>query len=77
MLFEAEIEIEMEFDPPLVILEEDPEKVVIVTVDPVAWFTLPDGTVLDLSPFDFAATGQLVEFEVEMEDGFTEIEFDG
>ena len=77
VLFKAEIEVEMEFEPPLVILEEDPEKVVTVTVDPAAWFIRPDGTVLDLSVFDFAATGQLVEFEVEMEDGFTEIEFDG
>ena len=53
-----------------------PDKIVTVTVDPLAWFIRPDGTVLDLSQFDFDATGQVVEFEVEMEDGFTEIEFD-
>ncbi len=33
---------------------------------------MTDGTVADLSAFN----GQLVEFEFEMENGFTEIEFD-
>ena len=74
--FEAEIEIEQDFRPPLVILEGDLDKTVTITVDLSAWFTRPDGTIRDLSQFDFDSTGKLVEFEVEMEDGFTDVEFD-
>lgn len=71
--FEAEIKVEKEFDPPLIV--DDTNKVVTVDVDPSAWF-LSSGRVIDLSAFDFARTGEVVEFEAEMEDGFTEIEFD-
>ncbi len=69
--FEAEIEIEIEFEPPLD-LTADPEATVTVVVDPALWFTQPDGTVLDLSQFE----GELVEFEAEFENGIAEIEFD-
>lgn len=71
VFFEAEIEIEIEFEPPLD-LTADPEATVTVVVDPSLWFAQPDGTVLDLSQFQ----GQLVEFEAEFENGITEIEFD-
>ena len=46
-----------------------------IVVDPGLWFANhPDGTVLDLSQF----TGQLIELEVdvEMKDGFTDIEIE-
>lgn len=46
-----------------------------VTIDPGAWFARPDGTVLDLSRLDFARTGRVLEFEVEMEQGFRTVEF--
>lgn len=72
VFFEAEIEIEIEFPPPGLDLTGDADPTVTVIVDPSLWFGRPDGTVLDLSQFD----GDIVEFELEMEHGFPEIEFD-
>lgn len=74
--FEAEIEIEKEFSTPLVIEEGTGNQTVTVTVDPAVWFTMADGSVVDLSQYDFESTGSVAEFEVEMEDGFTEMEFE-
>lgn len=74
--FEAEIEVEREFESPLVIEDDADDKSVTVTVDPSAWFELPDGTVVDLSRFDYESTGRVAEIEIEMEDGFTEVEFE-
>lgn len=71
VFFEAEIEIEREFDPPLDLTAGE-EAALTIVVDPAAFFLLPDGTVLDLSQFH----GQVVEFEAEMEDGFTNVELD-
>jgi hypothetical protein len=71
VFFEAEIEIEIEFDPPLD-LTDGTDATVSVVVDPAAWFARSDGTVMDLSQF----VGQVVEFESEMDDGFSESEFD-
>ncbi len=71
---DAEIEIELAFDPHLVIDEASADKAVTVHIDPAVWFSLGDGTVRDLSQFDYDATGELMEFEVEIEDGFTQIE---
>lgn len=70
--FEAEIEVEMELDPPLEIVEGSSVDLV-VTLDPAAWFQLSDGTVWDLS----AIQDQLVEFELDFEDGMdVEVEND-
>lgn len=71
--FEAEIKVEKEFNPALVI--DDTNRAVTVEVDPSAWF-LSAGKVIDLSAFDFARTGKVVEFEAKMKNGFTKIEFD-
>jgi len=71
VFFEAEIEIEIEFEPPLDLTAGELATATVV-VDPTLWFSLADGTVMDLSQFQ----GQLVEFEAELEDGFTELEFD-
>jgi hypothetical protein len=73
--FEAEIKVEMEFDPPLVIDGET--GTLDIVIDPAAWYTNLDGTVMDLSAFDYATTGQVVEFEAKFEDGFTKIELEG
>ena len=63
--FAAEIEIEMALDP---VLEVPTDEALTINVDPSVWFT----------GFDFlAAEGQLVEFEVEMENGFVEVEVIG
>jgi hypothetical protein len=64
VFLDAEVEVELEMDPPLVIGSADPQDVT-VTVDPAALFRT--GTqVTDLSRFN----GQLVEWEVER--GFRE-----
>ena len=72
--FEAEIEVELELSPPLDLTTAAPTTVT-VTIDPAAWFGRPDGTVLDLSQLDFARTGRVLEFGVEMEQGFRTVEF--
>lgn len=71
VFFEAEIEIEREFQPPLD-LGGGEDATVTVIVDPSRLFVRPDGTVMDLAQFD----GQVVEFESEMEEGFTGVESD-
>jgi hypothetical protein len=74
---EAEIEIERELVPPLVV-GEDGAAGADLTVDirPDIWFMQNDGSVLDLTAYDYDETGQVLEFELEMEDGFTELEID-
>lgn len=78
--FEAEIEIEREFAQPMVISDDGPDMTVTVTVDPDVWFRRGDGTVRDLSVAEFNCRGQetcpVSEFEVEIENGFTEVEFE-
>lgn len=77
VFLDAEIEIEMELVPNLVIDDQGgSSRDLTVDVSPQIWFLRPDGTVLDLRQHDYDQTGQLLEFEVEMEDGFTEVEFD-
>jgi len=71
--FEAEVEVELDIDPPLVVGASG--GTVNVALDPAAWFKRADGTVVDLSAWDFATTGEVIEFELEMEDGF-ELEID-
>jgi hypothetical protein len=74
---EAEIEIERDLVPPLTV-GEDGATGADLTVDirPDIWFSLPDGTVMDLSAYDYDATGMVLEFELEMEDGILEVEID-
>ena len=67
--FEAEIEVEFDIVPPLEITETGGGSLV-VDVSPDRWFIQADGSVLDLSALDFTTTGQIVEFELEIEDGF-------
>ena len=73
---EAELEIEMEFNPPLEVGENTVNKLLRVNIDPAAWFLRNDGTVRDLSQYDYESTGQILEFEVEIENGFESIEVD-
>lgn len=67
--FDAEIELEMALNPPLVIGEGD-DPIVTVDVDPRLWFLTGSGGVRDLSAFDFATTGRVAELEIEVEKGF-------
>lgn len=72
---EAEIEIEMDLTPPLIVEEFD-EEVLVVTLAPALWFTRGDGSVLDLSEWEYISGSDLPELEVEIEDGFLEVEWD-
>ncbi len=71
---EAEIEIELDLNPPLVIDSEGADYDVTIRVDPTLWLMNTDGTVRDLSSFDYDLTGNLLEFEVEIQNGFKEVE---
>jgi hypothetical protein len=66
--FEAEIEVEFDLIPPF---DTATDTDITIVLHPDMWFGLPDGTVMDLA----ALQGQLLEFELEFEDGL-EIEID-
>ncbi|MCI0432601.1 MAG: hypothetical protein L0271_02980 [Gemmatimonadetes bacterium] len=72
--FEAEIEIEMDLQPPLIVAED--ALTVDVEIVPAMWFRTFANSVVDLSAFDFATTGKILEFEAKLENGFQRIEFD-
>jgi hypothetical protein len=71
---EAELEIEMEFNPPLEVGDNSVNKLIRVNIAPKSWFLRSDGTVLNLSEYDYDSTGQILEFEVEIEHGFEGIQ---
>jgi hypothetical protein len=73
---EAEIEIEREFNPPLEVTEDNIQQVVSVRINPTKWFEQSDGSVTDLSQYDWDEHQQLLEFEAEFENGVEEIEVD-
>lgn len=77
VFLEAEIEIEMELIPNLVLDDGAASRDVTVDIEPAIWFVRPDGSVLDLTQYDYDTTGQLLEFDVELEDGFTKVEIEG
>lgn len=72
----AEIEIEREFNPPLEVTEDNMQQVVSVRINPAKWLVQEDGSVLDLRQYDWNENEELIEFEVEFEDGVEEIEVD-
>ncbi len=75
VFLDAEIEIELDLIPNLVVGEGGSlSRDLTVDVRPDIWFGRPDGTVVPLHLFDYTLSGELYELEVEMEDGFTEIE---
>lgn len=74
VFLEAEIEVERELVPPLVVGEGDATPDLTVDIRPDIWFGRSDGTVLELQQWDYDTTGEVLEFEFEMEDGFTEVE---
>ncbi|HEX6938463.1 MAG TPA: hypothetical protein VF158_03565 [Longimicrobiales bacterium] len=71
---DAEVEIELEFEQPLVIADSAVDRTITVQIDPNRWLARGDGTVVNLAEYDYETTGALLEFEVEIENGFTEIE---
>ncbi len=72
--FDAEIEIELDLVPSLVVTEDGASRTLTVDVQPDMWFMLPDNNVMDLTQYDWGDTGQLLEFDVELEHGFIDIE---
>jgi len=75
---DAEIEIEFELVPNLTVAEDGTsDRSLTVDIRPDIWFLNGDGTVRDLRDWDYGATQRLLELEVEMEEGFTDIEIDG
>lgn len=81
VFLDAEVEIELEFEPFLTITEDGGESVT-VTVDPSLWFRHADGSVTDLTAYhcDPPTVCPIPELEVEFEreggEAFTEIEWD-
>lgn len=74
---DAEIEVELDLRPNLVIGPDgSASRDLIVDVRPDLWFVDAGGRVRDLTGWDWDATGRLLELEVELEDGFVEVEFD-
>lgn len=71
---EAEIEVEREFNPPLEVTEDNISQAVSVQINPTKWFVKSDGSVIDLSQYDWDEYQQLLEFEAEFEDGIEKIE---
>ncbi len=76
VFLDAEIEIELDLIPNLVVDDGGASRDLTVDVAPEIWFSNPDGSVVALHLYDYDLTGELLEFEVEMEDGFTEVEYD-
>lgn len=73
---QAEIEIEREFEPPLEVTEDNMQQVISVRINPTRWLLNEDGTVFDLSQYDWDDHQQLLEFEAKFKDGVEEIEVD-
>ena len=71
----AEVEIELEFEE-AVDLAQLAEKALTVQIDPEAWFTEADGSVLNLAGYDFEEDEELLEFEVKMKEGFTSVKIE-
>lgn len=67
---DAEIEIERRLDPPLVVDGSGANRRLTLEIDPARWFRR-GGQVIDLSVLN----GTVLEFEVEIEDGFSRIEW--
>lgn len=71
--FDAEVEVERDLIPSLVV--DEAFTGLTIDVRPDLWFRNGDGTVRNLALSDYGTTASLVEFEVEFEDG-CEIELD-
>ena len=71
---EAEIEIEIELNPPLDATGIHSFNIVVI---PSEWIERGDGTVVDLSAWDYATTQLVPEWEFEVENSFGRIEIDG
>lgn len=77
VFLEAEVEVEMELSPPLVVDDQgNAGRALTVDLRPDLWFSDFQGGLLPLHEWDWDATGRLLELEVEFEDGFFEVELE-
>lgn len=76
VFLEAEIEIERDLIPNLVVGDDTPVTDLKVDLRVDSWFERSDGSLLPLHLFDYDQTGEVLEFEFEMEDGFSQIEIE-
>jgi hypothetical protein len=60
--FDARIEVRRAFEDAPLVVEEGGDLTVTVVIDPVPWFTNRDGTVDDLTAYDYDATGEVAAF---------------
>lgn len=72
----AEVEIEREFEPSLEINETTAARVVTVNLNPSGWLTEDDGTVYDLSRYDWDTHHELLEFSAKFKEGVEDIDVD-
>lgn len=70
VFIEADSRIVMKLDPPLVVAGEGPPGVVTVETRPDRWLKRLDGSILELSLYDFGRTGAVLEFDLELGRGF-------
>lgn len=73
---DAEVELEIEFNPPLEVTEDNMQQVLSIQINPTKWFLRSDGSVIDLNQYDWDEYQQLLEFEAEFENGVEKIEVD-
>jgi hypothetical protein len=74
---EAEIEVELELVPNLIIGNDgSANRSIVVDLRPDLWFVDHQGGVRDLTQWDYDTTGRLLELELEIENGFWSVEFD-
>ncbi|MFB6230134.1 MAG: hypothetical protein ABEL04_03165 [Salinibacter sp.] len=62
--------------PPIEVNSEGVSRELIVRLDPARWFERSNGTIKDLSQFDYGETGTVKELEAGFEEGVAEIEYD-
>jgi hypothetical protein len=74
--FDGEIKVKMPLQPPLEVTAAGASREVTIELDPDRWFKNGDGSVVNLSSFDFDATHQLVEFRLKMREGFVQVRMD-
>ncbi len=67
--FIAWIRVELAFEPAHLEIT-DASKSVVIAIHPDVWFKRADGSVLDLSQWDFPTTQQMLEFQLEIQRGF-------
>ena len=76
--FDAEIKVELDLVPPVTISDGVGDASITVQLFPQEWFRNPDGSVVDVSEWDFETTGDAADFEMDIEfESGLEVDLDG